>query len=432
MTEDAGLRRSLLLRKAAIVAAVMAALAVVGFVAFGRIAADRRAAEVADAIADGRLDEAADAVDRWLDRRPRDPQAHAWSSRLAIARERDDEAAASVRRAAELGIDLAEVRDIEGALLAHSGHFEEAERMLRDFLNNAPGREPLAASALARIGMATFRFGAARDALARWRRDAPRAAEPWLLEGEVAERLGDDEVEAALDAYRQALRRDPGIDPARLALADLLRRNGRYAEATPAFDAYLDHHPDDAEALAGAGLNALKLGRSEEAERFLGRAVNADPSNFAALKGLAQIAEQDGRLDRALEALEAAAEVEPDDPEIAYRRSLLLARLGRPDEAAQFREESERLRAEIEEINTLRDALVRAPNDVDLEYRAARWLIEHDHAEEGVRWAEKALEDAPGHPPTCRLLVEHYEAKGVVDLANFYRWQLDEGDAGRP
>ena len=154
--------------------------------------------------------------------------------------------------------------------------------------------------------------------------------------------------------------------------------------------------PDDAEALAGAGLNALKLGRSEEAEQFLDRAITADPSNFEALKGLSQIAEQDGRLDRALDALEAAAEVEPDDPEIAYRRSLLLARLGRPDEAARLRNDSDRLRLAIEEITNLRDALILAPDDVDLEYRTARWLIEHKHADEGVRWAEKALEDAPG------------------------------------
>ncbi|QDV38419.1 tetratricopeptide repeat protein [Tautonia plasticadhaerens] len=415
-------------RWAVIASAVVATVALVtlGASLIGRSAGEEQAGAIASAIASGRLDEADRLASAWLGRRPEDPEALAWASRVALARARPAEAAEFARKAQLEGLDRSELRDVEGIVLARAGRAAEAEPMLRAHLAASDRPEPMVARELAEIGMATFRFGAAREALARWRRDAPDDPEPWVMEGRVAERVGDEFDEIA-SHYQKALELAPDRDDVRLRLAEILRLGGRHDEAAVEFESYLDRNPEDPEALASAGLNELGRGRFAEAERRLSAALGRDPGHLEALKGLARLRQQTGRFEEALESLDRAAGLEPHDPEIAYQRSLLLARLGRSEEADRMRARSERLRAEADEITRLRDALVRDPNNVDLQHEAARWLIEHDHAEEGIRWAEKALTIRPGHRPTCLLLAEHYEAAGQPDLAGYYRFQADPG-----
>ncbi|WP_158633509.1 tetratricopeptide repeat protein [Tautonia sociabilis] len=393
----------------------------------GRLEADRRVEEVVGAIAAGRIDEADRLVQDWLGQAPDDPEALAWASRVALAADRPLEAADFARRAQQRGLDRSELRDVEGIALVRAGKPAEAEPLLRAHLAESDRPEPMAAQALAEAGLATFRLGTARDALARWRRDAPNDPRPWMLEAEVAERVGDP-PETIAGHYREALRRDPERDEARSRLADALRLAGRHDEAAREYRKYLDRNPDDADALASAGLNELARGRVDEAERLLTGALERAPNDLDALKGIARLLQQTGRIEEALSRFEQAAEVEPGDAEIAYQRSLLLARLGRREEAERMRKRSEELRAEADEIARIRDELVRDPNKVDLQYEAARWLIEHGHVEEGLRWAEKALQALPGHRPTCLLLAEHYEAAGQADLASYYRWQADPPD----
>ncbi|WP_152049566.1 tetratricopeptide repeat protein [Tautonia marina] len=383
--------------------------------------------QVAAAIASGQLDEAQQIVDRWLSRRSNDPDALAWAARVALARDRPTEAFEFARRAQQQGLDRSALRDVEGVALARAGRMAEAEPLLRAHLAATDRPDPVASQALAEIGLATFRFGAAREALARWRRDAPDDPEPWLMEAEISERIGDEYTVIA-SHYREALKRDPSLDGVLLRLAETIRRSGNYREAVESFNAYLDRHPDDPDALAWAGLNQLGMGEVEAAERLLRQALAREPDHLEAIKGLARLYQQTGRVEESLAQFNRAAELDPEQADIPYQQSLLLARLGRREEAEQMRERSEQLRAQAAEIERLRDALVRDPGNAELQYETARWLIEHGHAEEGVRWAEKAITTVPGHRPSCLLLAEYYEATDQPDLANFYRFKAAPAD----
>ncbi|MEW4569986.1 tetratricopeptide repeat protein [Tautonia sp. JC769] len=378
--------------------------------------------EVAAAIASGELDEAQRLVDRWLSRGSKDPDALAWAARVALARDRPTEAFDFARRAQQAGLDRSALRDVEGVALARAGRLAEAEPLLRTHLAESDRPDPVAARALAEIGMATFRFGAAREALARWRRDAPNDPEPWLMEAEISDRIGDEYTVIA-SHYREALKRDPSLDGVLLRLAETIRRSGNYSEAVESFETYLERHPDDPDALAWSGLNQLGMGEVPSAERLLQQALAQDPDHLEAIKGLGRLYQQTGNIAEALTYFDRAAELDPEQADIPYQQSLLLARLGRREEAERMRERSERLREQAAEIERLRDALVRDPNNADLQFETARWLIEHGHAEEGVRWAEKAIATVPGHRPSCLLLAEHYEATDQPDLASFYRFK---------
>src|SRR5262249_3537666 len=82
---------------------------------------------------------------------------------------------------------------------------------------------------------------------------------------------------------------------------------------------------------------------------------------------------------------------------------------------------SEQLRREHSELAELAERLIRRPDDDDLRCRAARWMLDHGRAEEGVRWARLVLRDHPDHPEANRLMAEHHRRRGAPGLANFYR-----------
>lgn len=48
-------------------------------------------------------------------------------------------------------------------------------------------------------------------------------------------------------------------------------------------------------------------------------------------------------------------------------------------------------------------------------------MFDHDHGQQGVRWAEKILAERPGDAEASRLLAEYHEHRGETGLANFYR-----------
>ena len=48
-----------------------------------------------------------------------------------------------------------------------------------------------------------------------------------------------------------------------------------------------------------------------------------------------------------------------------------------------------------------------------------RWLFDHGHPEEGLRWTEKILRESPQHPETNRLLADYYEKKGIAAWPTF-------------
>jgi Flp pilus assembly protein TadD len=176
---------------------------------------------------------------------------------------------------------------------------------------------------------------------------------------------GDDA--AAEQTLRAALScaRDEGWPYA--GLSELLKRNGRLPEAEAVSRAALAANPDDADAhdklgvllamrmkahdaaahfrraiaLAGPepqlltrlGHALLRLGRLDEAREPLKTAA-ADPDSFEAIVYLAELEERVGRLQAAMELLDRAEKL-PRAPgsSLARQRSVLLARMGRHNEA---------------------------------------------------------------------------------------------------
>jgi tetratricopeptide (TPR) repeat protein len=99
--------------------------------------------------------------------------------------------------------------------------------------------------------------------------------------------------------------------PASLESAFAALWSGKNVDALAMFSGILDHSPDDADALVGAGFAALRLGRAAEARGFLEKVVRQYPSYSDAYYGLAIIMDQAGDTEGAAAAAKKAYTLDP-------------------------------------------------------------------------------------------------------------------------
>ena len=179
---------------------------------------------------------------------------------------------------------------------------------------------------------------------------------------------GEGDLHGALARYREVVAIAPAHLRARNNLGVAHDRLGAHESALEHFRAALEVDPENPEVLSNLGAALGALGRFDQAERELRRAMRIDPSrtdiraNLGILyfrRGLYEkaehelrwVCEQDpehgpahvyrgealnrlGRVDEALDTLERASRLQPDNPRIYYVMGVLYDRKHLPAEAA--------------------------------------------------------------------------------------------------
>jgi tetratricopeptide (TPR) repeat protein len=230
--------------------------------------------------------------------------------------------------------------------------------------------------------------------------------------------------------YREALRRDPGLDPARLGLAETLRHLHRNAEADEEYRRYLVNHPDDSDALVGTARNAVELGDLERAAELLDRALALTPASTSALRARADVDLHRGDLRSAIGWLDQAIRADPFDHEALHVRAGVRARLGDQSGSRADIDVLDRLKRDQAELLKLRERILGEPHNSDLKCRVAAWMFAHGRDQDGLGWAMAALTNQPNHPVTCRLLADYYALHpGQAGLANYYRLKAEQETA---
>jgi len=209
---------------------------------------------------------------------------------------------------AQVGVLAASARDWDGAAealehavrLAHDPQDDLLRLLARAHLERG---DTEAADRVARAGLAA-RPGTDQFEIL--------LAESMLVRGDVPQAL--TEFEAIV------VRHDHAVETT-LGIADTLMRRHRYAEAEPFLADALRRQPKDDRLLFAQGAVAERLGRFDEAERSLGRAVVANPNNAMALNYLGYMLAQRGRrLPDSVLYVQRAVALDPENP--AYLDSL--------------------------------------------------------------------------------------------------------------
>ncbi len=394
--------------------------------AFKRYRLFRMGQAVRNAFVADDYDAARDQLRRWLDEQPRSGEARYYSAWDALAHNRPREAVEAIDLARTLGYDPDQLDCLTAIYHARADRFGQAEPVLERAFLDQSGPQAMVAKELARIYLSSYRMDRAARAIERWRALKPEDPEACLWSNEIASR-SDADCAVLIQNDRAALACDPNHDKARLGLATELSRDRRFAEAEQEYRAFLKRNPNDKTALLGLGRNAFQQGRIDEADRYFEKAFQNNPRDSETLKELGQIDLRLGRTEQACQRFGLLIKIEPHDHEVRYSYAQALGLAGLVDQSKKELEQAARLRADHDQIVQLRYAVLKNPQDVDTRFKVARWMIEHGHEEEGLKWTKEILRADPRHAATHRVLADYYGKHGEAGLANYHRLSGQDG-----
>lgn len=193
-----------------------------------------------------------------------------------------------------------------------AGRLGEAEAGYREALRLGPGN----ATALHRLGILYLQGGRAQAALDAFRQALARDPAAWRTrcgEGRALAALG--RPGEAVQAFRSALAAGPDALEARLGLGGALRDAGDAEGAARTFAEAEAQAPGNAEAASGLGDALQALGRPGEALAAYGRALEADPGRAETLNNLGVALLALGRAGEAVQAFRAVLALREDFPE---------------------------------------------------------------------------------------------------------------------
>lgn len=146
--------------------------------------------------------------------------------------------------------------------------------------------------------------------------------------------MGDDN--GAIRAFRIATTLKPSHPQALFFLASTQERSGDIVGALTSYRSLIATHPEMFEGHLGLGVLLTKRGSAnrEEGLKELRRALEINTNLYEARVALGRALVANGQAQDAIEHLERAAQLAPDNPEPHYQLSLAYRRLGRKDEAA--------------------------------------------------------------------------------------------------
>jgi tetratricopeptide (TPR) repeat protein len=408
------LRRATFLMLAVVVAAAGAYFGYDGY------QLSRLAGSVRRSFAARRYDAVRGPLNRWLRERPRSGEAEYYRGWLALIDDRPDEAVAAIERAASLGFDPDKLRPMTGIYHARAGRIDQAEPLLAKAFEGKQEPAIEIAKELARIYLSTYRLPQAATAIERWRTLDPQNPQPYMWSNEVGSR-SDAAPSILIRNDLAALERDPTLDKARFALAGHYSQERRFDEAEQEYREYLRRNPKDARALVGMGRNAFQSGDLDGASRYFEEALRVDPRQPDALKEMGQADLRRGQFARASRRFEILTDIDPYDHEVRYSFAQSLRLAGDAARAQAESERAARLREEHDRIVQLRSRILQDPKDLTSRFEVARWMLEHGHVDEGLKWTTEILRADPHHAPTHRMLTDYYQKRGETGLANYHR-----------
>ncbi len=122
-----------------------------------------------------------------------------------------------------------------------------------------------------------------------------------------------------------------------LAQGEILRSQGRHAEAVEMYSRALQQNPNDPDLLYARALAAEKVDRLDITESDLKRVISSEPDNANALNALGYtLADRTERLQEALDYIKRAAKLVPDDPAILDSLGWVSYRLGNMQDAIKW------------------------------------------------------------------------------------------------
>jgi tetratricopeptide (TPR) repeat protein len=221
-----------------------------------------------------------------------------------------------------------------GLLALEAGDTDEAKEYFSQLVNDNE-REEEARFALGQIAEASSH----PDEAIKWYRSVPHGSRYMEAQLQAASLIAQVR---GLDEARQYLQELPLDTPEEqlqryLAEAELLSGHERYDEAMAVYDDALTVFTDNSQLLYARALTAEKIDRLDILEHDLKRILSKDPNDAQALNALGYtLTDRTNRHKEALEYIQRAYRLRPEDPAILDSMGWVMFHLGRLDEAEKY------------------------------------------------------------------------------------------------
>ncbi|MDZ7770532.1 MAG: tetratricopeptide repeat protein [Woeseiaceae bacterium] len=190
-----------------------------------------------------------------------------------------------------------------------AGRYADAERAYQQLMTPGPHREPVLA-ALTELYIEAGRPNEALEALTKLTELLPDRFYYLAWLATLLDQWG--QTDAAIDRYREFLRRHPDSPPAHFNLALLLKRNKEYGEALAEYERALDTGIEDAsEVWSNMGVAYSDIRDADKAREMFEKALDIDSDYIPALFNLAGLHEETGERDRAITLYERIRDIDP-------------------------------------------------------------------------------------------------------------------------
>jgi tetratricopeptide (TPR) repeat protein len=227
----------------------------------------------------------------------------------------------------------------------------------------------------------------------------------------------------AAEDFKKVVAADPENGEARLHLADLLLGFKEYQDAVEHYEWLDAREPGNMQVMLGLAGCRVALSQLDEAQKLLDDLLAAYPRNPLVLAECGKLALKMGKPDDAEASLRRSVEIDPYEPEAVFSFSQVLQLQGKSSEATKWRNEHERILADLNQLYELNKAIIAAPRDPKLRYEIGQIFMRNGREQEGLRWLGTALQMDPRHRPTHKTLAEYCERKGMTREAAYHREQ---------
>ncbi len=359
--------------------------------------------------------------------RPDLADAHSHLANLYLSQERDDDAIAAYRRAIEQAPANADAYFYLGTYFAHRDRYEEALELLEDAAS-LDVHNPLIYMELGSVYMylhretdalSAFDEGLKRDPRDEYLRDL-RAAADAVISGSAPHdlfrpfRTGLDALsyspDAAIEGFDEALVLAPDFYLAHLNRGIALAGLGRNEEAEAAILRAIEINPRYPEGHASLAVVMLAEERADEAEASLQQALALDPAHVEALRGMGMVYMVQERAELAASYLLRASNIEPANLTLKVELVSAYVQSGDMDRA--------------EEI--LRSVVKADPSFNFARYQLAALLNEQQRYDEAITELEELKKHVSTAVEIDALIAQVRAARYGVDRENAPRMRLSQ------
>ncbi len=147
--------------------------------------------------------------------------------------------------------------------------------------------------------------------------------------GSLAGALADTgETERALEMYRKMIKLDPRRETAYLGAARLLKEKAEYEEAAALLESVMEMQPDNPASVVAMGDLLLAQDNYADGEIWYRKALVMDPNSMLSVSGLGNLLNRAGRIDEALELLNAGHKKDPTSQSVLYNLAVVTEKKG--------------------------------------------------------------------------------------------------------